>query len=244
MKRRSLVVGVMGACSLVSFGARAGGGFAGATEITQIMNNVQLIAQYEQTVMGYLRQGLQLQSQLKNLISNPLSILPADIKGVIGGMSKIMSGAQSIGATMAQIDGNFDKMFKSKIAGDFSKKFRQWHDLNTNTLQSALKAIGSTRDNYESNEAALNDLYNRSQSTGGNLEALQTLAQINVRQIQSIDSLKELMATQSSAALTHMATVNAKEENRRQEFEMMMKDDGVKIPKVETAPVRSFKSLF
>lgn len=49
---------VIGAVPTVSLaGSVAGTG--GSTEVTQILNNLQLIQQYEQQVSTYVRQGLQ-----------------------------------------------------------------------------------------------------------------------------------------------------------------------------------------
>ena len=58
------------------------GGTGGATEVTQIANNVQLVAQYEQQLAGYVRQGLQLQAEMTNLIRNPASLLGQDIGNI------------------------------------------------------------------------------------------------------------------------------------------------------------------
>lgn len=187
-------------------------GTGGSLEITQIANNLQLIQSYEQQVQSYVRQGLQVQNELRNLISNPTSILGADVGNMINTVGQIWSAGNSIGYNLAQIDQNFARTFKSPTASNFAKLFSSWHQTNTDTLQSALRAIGTQRDQYASSQAALTDLYSRSQATSGNLDALQTLSQINIRQIQELQSLKELMASQASAATTYMASRTAKDQ--------------------------------
>nr|WP_311528561.1 conjugal transfer protein TrbJ [uncultured Ralstonia sp.] len=187
-------------------------GTGGSTEVTQLINMVQLVQSYEQQVQAYVRQGVQVEAELKNLISNPTSLLGDDVGNMINTIGKIYNGGQSIGYNLAQIDQNFARTFKSPQADNFAKMFTSWHQTNTDTLQSALRAIGTQRDNYASSQAALTDLYNRSQSTNGNLDALQTLSQINIRQIQELQSLKELMATQATAATTYMAARSAKDQ--------------------------------
>lgn len=217
----------------------AGGPVGGATEFTQIANNVQLVASYEQQVSAYVRQGLQMQAQLQNLISNPTSVLGPDVGQMINTVGKIMSGAQSIGWNLAQIDKNFAQTFKNPKAADMSKMFTSWHQTNTSALEGALKSIGAQRDQYASNEAALTDLYNRSQATSGNLDALQTLSQINIRQIQHLQSLQELMATQAQAQATYMATQTAKDEKINQTFQY----EATNIPSVLTAPAPKWKNF-
>lgn len=246
MKLKTQITCLIAASAIAITPAWAGsvGGFGGSTEITQIQNNLQLIMQYEQQVQGYIRQGLQLQNELTNLIKNPTSILGPEIGRMINTIGKIWSGGQSIGYNLAQIDKNFATMFKSSKAGDFAQMFTKWHDTNTDTLQSALRAIGTQRENYASAQDALTDLYNRSQSTSGNLDALQTLSQINVRQIQELQSLQELMSSQSQASLTYMATQNAKEQKGLEDAEALMKTQDTPITKVRTAPAPKWQNFF
>ena len=221
----------------------AGGAVAGSTEITQIMNNLQLIMSYQQQVQGYIRQGLQLQNELKNLVSNPTSILGPEIGQMINSIGKIWNGANSMGYNLAQIDKNFSTMFKSKKAGDFAKMFTKWHDTNTDTIESALKAIGTQRDNYQSTQAALTDLYNRSQNTNGSLDALQTLSQINIRQIQELQSLQELMSSQAQASMTYMASQNAKDQVKDQANADLEKILSNKIPKWQGGQGTDYKKF-
>ncbi|WP_454734307.1 conjugal transfer protein TrbJ [Cupriavidus pauculus] len=205
MKLKTRIAGFITAAICAS-SALAGSvaGTGGSTELTQIANNLQLIQQYEQTVSGYVRQGLQYEAQLKNLIQNPASILPTDLQQMITGVSKIMSGGQSIGYNLQQIDANFASTFRSPQAKNFADRFKLWNATGTDTFNAVLNTVGLQRDQYSSSQAALTDLYNRSQATNGNLDALQTLAQINVRQIQQMQSLQELMAAQSQAETTYM----------------------------------------
>lgn len=241
IKSRALLVGVVMLCA--QRGASAGGGVGGATEITQILNNLQLIQSYEQQVAAYVRQGVQVQNELRNLISNPTSALGDDVGKLINTMGQIWNGGQSIGYNLAQIDRNFAQTFKSPTAGNFSQMFTSWHKTNTDTLQSALRAIGTQRDQYTSSQAALTDLYNRSQATNGNLDSLQTLSQINIRQIQQLQSLQELMASQAQAETTYMATQTAKEQKALDDLESIMKRDPTPIPAAVSAPAPKWKNF-
>ncbi|MGA4102216.1 conjugal transfer protein TrbJ [Ralstonia nicotianae] len=227
--------------SQASAGSVAGTG--GSTEVTQIINMMQLIQSYEQQVQAYVRQGVQVEAELRNLISNPTSILGSDVGNMINTIGQIWSGGQSIGYNLAQIDQNFARTFKSPTAGNLAKMFTSWHQTNTDTLQAALRSIGAQRDQYASSQAALTDLYNRSQSTNGNLDALQTISQINVRQIQELQSLKELMATQASAATTYLATQNAKDQKGLDDATGLMQAYKTPIPSVQSAPAPKWKNF-
>ncbi|WP_413707677.1 conjugal transfer protein TrbJ [Ralstonia sp. Ralssp110] len=244
MKLKTRIAGFI-AAALFATPALAGSvaGTGGSTEVTQILNNLQLIQSYEQQVQSYVMQGRQVEAELKNLISNPTSILGPDVGQMINTIGQIWSGGQSIGYNLAQIDQNFARTFKSPTAGNLAKMFTSWHQTNTDTLQSALRAVGAQRDQYASSQAALTDLYNRSQATNGNLDALQTLSQINVRQIQELQSLKELMATQATAATTYMATQNAKDQKGLDDAAGLMQAYKTPIPSVQSAPAPKWKNF-
>lgn len=135
MKKNLLALAVAVSCQAAMAGTVAG--FGGGTEITQLMNNTQLILQYQQAVDSYLRQGLQLQNELKNLIQNPASLMGVEVGGLINNVGKIMSGGLAIGGNLAQIDKNFAATFKSPTAETLSKNFFKWHKTSTDTLEGA-----------------------------------------------------------------------------------------------------------
>lgn len=206
----SLFVGTGGQ---VLAGSVAGTG--GSTEFTQIANNIQLASQYEQQISAYVRQGLQLQNELKNLIQNPASAMDRETGNLISGVGKLMSGGLAIGSNMAQIDKNFASTFKSPTAATLSQNFLRWHQTSTDTLEGALKAAGMHRDQFETDTDALAALYNESQASDGNLKALQTLSKINAMQVQQMQQLQDLIATQNIAASTYMAAQTAKGQARQ-----------------------------
>lgn len=179
---------------------------------TDIANLVQQGLQYTQQIQQYTRQGLQLQSELKNLMQNPASLLGADVGKLINGVGGIMSATNSIGGNLAQIDRNFGSTFKSPTTATLAANFTRWHNTSTGTLEGALKAAGMHRDQFATDTDALTALYNESQASGGNLQAIQSLAKINAMQVQQTQKLGDLVAAQNIAASTYMAAQSAKED--------------------------------
>ena len=187
-------------------------GTGGGTEITQLANQLQLTLQYAKQVQQFTVQSLQLEAELKNLVNNPTSLLGPQIGGLINNVGQIMSAGNSIGGNMARIDANFGNTFKNPEAMSMAKNFTRWNSTSTDTLQGAMKAAGLHRDNYQTDADALTALYNQSQATHGNLQAAQTLAQINSMQVQQLQKLGDLIATQNIAASTYMASQASKDE--------------------------------
>jgi P-type conjugative transfer protein TrbJ len=204
---------MFGACALgmtVTVQAGSVAGTGGSTEVTQILNNVQLMSSYAQLVSSYARQGLQYEAELKHLIANPSSITPTEVTQLISGIGTAMSAGQSMGWTSSQIDTNYAAKYQSTVASSYATAFKTWHQTNLDTFAGVLKSVGLQRDQFSSNTSALTALYNQSQATNGTLDSLQTLSQINVRNVQQLQSLQELMANQTTAETTYMATQTAK----------------------------------
>lgn len=201
--RRKFIAALAGSLPVA---AMAGGGMTGgSTEVTQIANKLQLAMAYAKQVAQHVTELAQLQTQLTNLIKNPLSLLGPEIGNMINDIGKIMSIGKSIGSNLAQIDKNFGTMFKSSTALSLSESFTNWHHTSIDTLEGALKSAGLHMDQYKDDTSRIQALYLASQKTGGNLEALQTLSKINIEQIQQTQRLGNLIATQNLAASTYMA---------------------------------------
>lgn len=199
-------------------------GTGGSTEVTQIANNVQLMQQYAQQVDGYVRQGLQYQTQLKNLIQNPASLLGKDIGGIINGVGKLYSAGNAIGGNVAQIDRNFANTFRSPTAKTLADSFTNWHSTNTDTLEAAMKAAGLTMDSQQSATEQVETLFNKSQAAEGNLQALQVMNEFNAMNVQQLQKLGSLIASQNLAASTYMAAMNARAEARDKKAGKVMGD--------------------
>lgn len=184
--------------------------------MTDIANIISQGLQYAQQIQTYTRQGLQLQNELRNLQQNPTSMLGSETGGLINQVGQLMSTTNSIGGNMAQIDRNFATLYKNPNSKSMSENFTSWHQTSTSTLEGALKSAGMHRDQFATDTDALTALYNQSQKTGGNVEALQMLAKMNAMQIQQTQKLGDLIATQNIAASTYMSSEAAKSQAKQE----------------------------
>jgi P-type conjugative transfer protein TrbJ len=208
MKKLLFAIPLLASC----FSAYAGA-IAGATEPTQIMNNIQLVMSYAKQIQEYNTQLQQYQAQLQDLKRNPYSALNNNIGIIIHEVGNIMSAQNSIGGTMERIDRNFAEKYGSDIAGSFADKFKIWTDASKGTLNSAMKTAGLHRDAYANDAQALQALFNRSQSSDGTVAAVQQLSALTAMQIQHSQKLGDLLATQNLAANSWMASQVSKEQS-------------------------------
>lgn len=198
--------------------ARAGtvAGTGGGTEITQIKNNVQLAMAYSQQLEQYSTQLQQYQSQLKNLERGSVGQIGAEVPGIMKGMGAIMASTNSIGGTMAAIDGNFASTFKSPLAQNFADRFKSLTTTSTATLGASASSAGLQRDTMEAETRALEKAFGEVQATDGTVAAVQKLGAINAQQVQQTQAMRELIATQNIASSTWMASQDAKQEALRE----------------------------
>ena len=187
--------------------ARAGtvAGFGGGTEYTQILNNVQLANSYAQMLTNYSTQLQQYQAQLRNLERGSAGQIGEEIPGIMRGIGTIMASTNSIGGTMATIDGNFARTFNSPLAQNFSDRFRALTTTSTATLGASAGAAGLQRDTMEAETRALERAFGEVQATDGTVAAVQKLGAINAQQVQQTQAMRELIATQNIASSTWMA---------------------------------------
>ncbi|MDP2196092.1 MAG: hypothetical protein Q8J72_08915 [Rhodocyclaceae bacterium] len=212
MKPRRLS-GLLAAAMLATAPAHAGGGgIAGATEITQILNNVQLVQQYATQSQQYVTQLQQTQAMLTNLMENPLGVQSPDVLRIANNMAKLHSMGKDIGSSVAKVDENFGKMFNSREALNFADKFRTWTEGSTDGLKSAMQNAGMQREQFADDATALQGLTERVSSSQGNLAALKTLGSINAKQIEESMKLRDLIATQQQATNQHLIAQAQKEQ--------------------------------
>ena len=179
---------------------------------TDLASIARQVIGYEQQVMGYVRQGLQLQNEIRNLAQNPMSALGSETGSLINSMGQIMSGGKAIGSGMAQIDRNFSQTYKNPMAGKLSDKFTSWHSTNTDTLQGMVKSAGVYMDGSATDTQKIQRLYDESLSTDGQVQAIGKLSQINAMQVEQMQKLGTLLSVQTLAMGNDMAMKTAKDQ--------------------------------
>ena len=98
-----LSLGILTSLLLVSGSVSAGGGAAGggSTEITQILNNVQLANSYAQQLVSYQNQLMQYATMIQNLKNNPLGVLAPDRDKAVNDAARLWSVGKNIASSMS-----------------------------------------------------------------------------------------------------------------------------------------------
>lgn len=211
-------------CGLLTLGApppaRAGGlsPYPLASEFTQLLNNIQLVLQYSQQVEQYYTQLNQYERQIKDgtIIGTQFF---GPIRSDLLGLQSVVQRGNSLSYAM----GNLDSQFTSKFASvgyapttNYAARYAQWSQTSMNTTQATLDAAGLQNAQIDDEEDLVEQLQDMSQSSDGQLQAIQVGSQIAAMQVQQLMKLRQLMmADMQSKASFQAQQISQSDEQQR-----------------------------
>jgi len=217
---KSLVAGLVAAgLTATPTVSHAGGAVTGATEMTQLLNNgelISLVGQSSEQITNQITQITQLAEQIQNQLNiyqNMLqntAQLPNHIWGQVEGdlnqLRDIVNQGQGIAFSMGNADDLLKQRFKSYAdlktnlpnAESFSSSYLTWSNTNRDTISSTLKAASLTADQFDSEEDTMSQLRSMSQSADGQMKALQVGHQIAAQQVAQMQKLRGIVSQQTT----------------------------------------------
>ncbi|UUP20036.1 P-type conjugative transfer protein TrbJ [Nitratireductor thuwali] len=239
---RITAAAMMSACLAFTGPAYAGAVTGNATEWTQLLNNAELVGltgQSAEQIQNQITQIAQLSEQIQNqlriyenMLQNTLQ-LPDHVWGQVESDLMALQNLVNQGAGIAFAMGNIDDVLKQRFESfaefetglangeDFSSSYQSWSDTNRGTISATLRAAGLTADQFASEEATMSQLRSMSQSSVGQMQALQVGHQIAAQQVAQTQKLRGLVSQQ----ITMMATWHQSEQatkdlaqTRREDF--------------------------
>lgn len=202
----SLLASILGG-SAAHAGSVAGTG--GATEITQILNNTELLQQTAQTyqvLQNTIQQVQHSQQQLKNLIAAPQMVW-GDVQAELQQLTQQIAQGQALGYAL----GNIDQKFASKYPGfstqnrNFQQSSRTWVQTSLDSLSGALRAAGLQANQFANEQAAMASIQNIAAGSPGALQAAQAGVMVAGQQVQQLQKLRQLFMAQMQAQNAYMA---------------------------------------
>ena len=215
---RAVVVSVL--CWTVSPShGLAGVGVGGATEWTQILNNIQLVElagtnaeQVAQNVQQIAHQATQIENQLNQyraMLQN-LERLPQNIWGEavedLNRLQRLVSQGEGIAFSLGGLDDvlrqrfpSFDEVQTGLSQGrTFSDEYARWSQTNRDTISGTLAAAGLTAQQFQTEAYTLAQLHAQSQSAVGQMQALQVGHAIANQQVEQMQKLRGLISQQTA----------------------------------------------
>lgn len=212
--------------------ASVGGAIIGATEITQLLNNFELVGismqeatQITKQVEMIANQARQISNEL-NMISNMVDntrTVPGhvweDAMRSLTDLASIVQTGDAIAYSMGSIDTAFAARFKDYSAyrassygpTDFYTDYDTWYKTRRDGIQGALKSANRQYSDFASEEAVIAQLQTMSETSGGRMQAIQVGNQIAAQQVRQTQKLRELVMAQTQAQSGYLAAKSAEE---------------------------------
>lgn len=173
-----------------------------AKEVETALNTAQQLQTQIQQYANMVQQGLQLPTQIFNSITGDLDKLKE---------------IYNTGKSLADSAGNLDQMFRNQFKGfdnylqgvgksEFSTDmFKKWSETGFDNARTALRAAGVHTSSFASEDATLKQLVTQSQSATGRMQAIQAGNQIAAQQVQQLQKLRSMIATNITLQSNYIA---------------------------------------
>lgn len=241
--KKSQVVVVL--CILFCFSANAlfagGGGMTGgATEMTQLANNAELVAQVAQLAEQIQNQITMIEDMIYNTLTIPDQLF-RDVKGIYSGVKGIIDRTQGLAYNLANMDEELKRRFRSYAdmsdlsrVPDFSSEYRNIVGTQMETVRNTMEAIGVSFEELVNDDAsALSELQKKARGAKGRNELIQATNQLLGFLAEDAMKLRQLQMMQAQMAGTAYEAERARGDlgNRRiDSFFRRGNEDAVDIP--------------
>lgn len=206
-------------CSTVFAG---GGGFTGATEWTQLLNNGQLIKIFDNSV----DQLTGIRDTLKNAENNTLllkgdSYYWSNIEQNLIQLASIVQRNQSIAYSSQNAADLFAQKYPGWSADTTKANYKDWSQNTLDMIRGSLAAANLQSSQFADESSTLGALRTLSKSPQGRLQAIQVGNQIAVEQVAQTQKLRQLVMSQMQAQSAYMASQEQKDATRRASVEQI-----------------------
>ena len=191
------------------------------TNLTQnLLTAARTLEQINNQIRQLQNQAQMLQNQAKNLSSLDFSAL-VDLRSSLSTTNQLIQRAQGMAFDVSRMETDFARLYPqayaasvsgSRMASDARDRWRN----SLEALRTATAMQSQAVQNFASDEQALTDLVNRSQSAAGALQAAQATNQLLALQSRQAIQAQQLQITQDRAAALEQARQVAGQERARE----------------------------
>lgn len=209
MKRVALVA-LAGSMVMTTANAGSVAGNGGATEVTQILNNSELVvqsAQMYQQVQQTLQQVQMMQQQMRNLLTAPQQLWGQAQQDLMQ-LTQLVGQTQAIGYAAANVDQQFRQAFPgfASSAGNtnYGAKYKDLITKAMGGLNSALQGAGLNARQFDTERNAIAQIQGMSGGSQGALQAVQAGNMIASQTVDQLQKMRQLLQTQAQAEANYL----------------------------------------
>lgn len=191
----------------------------GATEVTQLLNNTELMGIYGQQATQLMNEAQMISNQLNmysNMIQNTQNLSNYQWGQTFTNLQSLSSIVQN-GKALAYSMSNIDTAWATRYPGystytaatygatNFRTDYQGWYETQRDGLHGALRSANLQSQQFATEENTLKTLENMSQSTTGRLQAIKVGNQIAMQQVRQTQKLRELTMAQIQAQTNYLS---------------------------------------
>ncbi|WP_278938902.1 P-type conjugative transfer protein TrbJ [Pseudomonas helleri] len=164
-----------------------------------------------ETLQTQIQQYQNMVTQGTSLPSSMFGSIAADLKKV----ANIYTRSQSLGRQIQNMDSQFNTAFPgfqsylnqaaNSAEVPAGERYQKWSEQNRDSVKMALEAANLNTSTFESEDTQLNHMVARSQSAVGRMQAIQAGNEIASQNVQQLQKLRDLLATQINMQGNYMA---------------------------------------
>lgn len=168
--------------------------FEYAEAVHTTLNTAEQLKTEIQQYNDMIKQGMSLPDKLFQSVTN-------DIQKVVD----VYHAAKTLGRNIGNIDEDFRTQFSGyedylksigKASSSLPNRYEAWSKQGLDNARTALKAVGLNVSTFLGEDSLLNQMVSRSQNATGRLQAIQAGNEIAAQNVQQLQKLRDLVATQ------------------------------------------------
>lgn len=221
IRRAVLTASAVAAFSFPLHSAHAGGGvggFAGATEITQLMNNAELVAIYSADLEQLAKQLQMYQNMVLNTANLPIqmwSSVESQLTSLVNAVSAVNGVVNATESAMSQIEHQFGN---GGLLDAYEMRLRNWNQGLNRQIGTAMQNMGLNANQFQTRQQALAQIQAASQSAAGRMQVLQAGNQIAGLMVNEMQSLHGTIISAEQARLSAVAIQENREQQDREQL--------------------------
>lgn len=205
-----------------------GGGFTGgSTELTQMMNNVELVSIYSSEIQQLQQQMQMYANMYQNTVGLPMQAwgsVESQLRGLVNAVSSVQGVVGMTENALAQIEQQFGN---GTLMDRYENRLADWRKGLNNTIGSVLGQYGLQAARFSTTQGALAQIQAASQSATGRMQVLQAGNQISGLMVNQLMDLQSTIMAAEQARLNHIAIQESeKQQNRLRQLEFLRKAEG------------------
>lgn len=203
--------------------AHGGAATGGATEWTQIMNNVELVSIYSAEIEQVARQLQMVQNMVQNTNQLPIQMWSSVESNLVSLVNALTSVNGVVNATEDALAMTEQLFGNGSLLDNYEFRLRSWNQGVNNQIGTALRNMGLNAGQFQNRQQALAQIQAASQSATGRMQVLQAGNQISGLMVNEMQSLHGTIISAEQARLNAIAVEANRENQKRQALDKFLR---------------------